>query len=142
MRNTKKLLGVGLLAGVVIAGGSAFTASNDLSGVAGKYAGYGSTTVSGTTVDAVHYNASTTDPSTLASVDFHSTDSDTTFTNATIQMTLRDAADAVVGVYSCTHAASAGTVFNLLATGTDITCTTSDSPAIASFDSVGLTVTA
>lgn len=54
MRKSTKLVGAIAVAGVVAAGGAAFTASNTQA--ASQVVGYGSTTVSGATVSSMQYN--------------------------------------------------------------------------------------
>jgi len=57
MRKSTKLFGALAVAGLVAAGGSAFTNSNTFaSGATAPLTGYGSTSVSGGTIDSLKYN--------------------------------------------------------------------------------------
>jgi hypothetical protein len=89
MSKTRKLLGAATFAGVVVAGGSAFTASNSLP-APDVTRGYGSQTISGVTAETVVYN---TNPAkdTITSVGLVLT-GDTT--GKTIQIAFNDAAPA------------------------------------------------
>jgi hypothetical protein len=58
MRTSIKFLGALAVAGLVAAGGSAFTASNTVA--AGQVVGYGSTTITGATVSSMHYTLNDT----------------------------------------------------------------------------------
>jgi hypothetical protein len=134
----KKILGVALLAGVLVAGGTAFTASNSLP--ATSTAGFGSSTVSGVTVSNIHYNYSATDGSQLTSVVFTTA---TDVSGKNVAVTLYNASTAVDSVST----SAVGALTSPCSTsGTGIvgdpyllTCSVSD--PIASFDEVGLTVT-
>jgi hypothetical protein len=54
MRRSTKLIGAAAVAGLVVAGSSAFTAGNTQA--ANQVVGYGSTTISGATVNSMVYN--------------------------------------------------------------------------------------
>jgi len=135
MRKSTKLFGALAVAGLVAAGGSAYTASNtwDVLAEAGV-SGYGQTIATGATITSLTNNLVTTDNSKLASVEFVST---TDLTGKTVSMTLRtDSAgtNTVVGVpYTCTF-----TPFT--ASSTTITCATADNPLLSAYDTTGLTV--
>jgi hypothetical protein len=111
--NIRKLLGAAALAGVIAAGGSAFTAGNSLP-AADAVKGYGSQTISGVTASSVVYNTNTAGD-TITSIDLVLT-GDTT--GKTIQVAFNDAAPATcsgTGVfttstaYNCTVSQSVGT---------------------------------
>jgi hypothetical protein len=116
MSKTRTFLGAAALAGVVAAGGSAFTASNSLPATS-VTRGYGSQTISGVTAESVSYNMNTAED-TITSVGLVLT-GDTTA--KTIQIAFNDAAPATcsgTGVfaagtddttYSCTASQSVGT---------------------------------
>ncbi|MCW2692488.1 MAG: hypothetical protein JWM67_1092 [Mycobacterium sp.] len=126
MRKSTKIVGGVVIAGVVAATGSAFTASNI---VPASTAGYGESAVTGASVSNIAYTLAT-DPSKLASVVFTST---TDVTGKTAQMTLRTVGGVVGTPYPCdlgTYTANAMT----------ITCVTGDTPALAAFTATGLTV--
>lgn len=67
MRNSSRLFVAVAAAGLVAAGGSAFTAGNT---VAASSAGSGTTAISPYSTSDVQYNANTTDPQNLDSVTF------------------------------------------------------------------------
>jgi hypothetical protein len=119
-----------LLAGVAVAAAgvatSAFTASNDFSGVTSNVAGYSETSVSGAVLTAVKYTPDT-DVSKLASVVF-TTSNDVTGDAATLVFTLAGTAS-TGGANSCT-ATDAST----------ITCTLTAPMPFVNFDKIGLTV--
>lgn len=66
MSRTRKLLGAGALAAVVAAGGTAFTAGNNMP--AGITKGYGTQSISGVTAESITYNTTST-KDTITSVD-------------------------------------------------------------------------
>jgi hypothetical protein len=128
MRNSTKLFGSIAVAGLVAAGGSAFTASNTLP--AAGVSGYGEVVSTGATITAVTNTMMTTDASKLASVAFASS---TDVTAKTVKMTLKNGVTVVGSPYACT--------LGPYATGTmTITCTTSDNPLLNAFNTTGLTV--
>ena len=97
MSKTRKFLGAAALAGVLAAGGTAFTASNSLP-AADVTKGYGSQTISGVTAESVTYNTNVA-KDTVTSVGLVLT-GDTTA--KTIQLAFNDAAPATcsdAGVY-------------------------------------------
>lgn len=112
--NARKILGSLALAGVVAAGGSAFTASNSLP-AADAVKGYGSQTISGVTASSVTYNTNTAGD-TITSVGLVLT-GDTTA--KTIQIAFNDAAPA-----TCSDA-------GVFVTDTTYTCTVSQAVADA-----------
>ncbi|MCW2745625.1 MAG: hypothetical protein JWM48_2175 [Mycobacterium sp.] len=130
MRKSTKIVGGVVIAGVVAATGSAFTASNDVPLT--STAGYGETAVTGATVSNISY-ALATDPSKLASVVFTAT---TDVTGKTAQMTLRTAGGVVGTAYPCSLGAYGTPTVGQMT----ITCLTADTPALASFTATGLTV--
>lgn len=95
-----RILGVGLIVGLLAAGTYAFTNTNT---VPSSKAGQGTNTISGYTVTNVDYNESTTNPHKLASVEF---DLDTAAD--VVKISVIDSADnATTGAtgqtwYSCT----------------------------------------
>lgn len=119
-----------LLAGVAVAAAgvatSAFTTSNDFTGVDNNVAGYGELAVSGATVTNIAYTPDT-DVSKLDSVVF-TTSNDVTGNAATLGFTLAGSAS--------TGAANTCSVTS----GTEITCTLTAPLLFAAFDKVGLTV--
>jgi hypothetical protein len=120
-----------LLAGVAVAAAaaatSAFTASNDFSGVTDNVAGYGDLTVTGATVTNIAYTPSTTDASKLHVVAFTTT-TDTTGMLARMSLSLAGTATP----------SSASTC--LTTSATLITCTLTADVAFQAFDKTGLTV--
>jgi hypothetical protein len=124
MSKTRKFLGAAALAGVLAAGGTAFTASNALP-AANVTKGYGSQTISGVTAESVTYNTNVA-KDTVTSVGLLLT-GDTT--SKTIQLGFNDAAPATCSdsgvydaeadatTYSCTvgQAVAALTKFALIA---------------------------
>jgi hypothetical protein len=118
----QKLFGAVALAGVVAAGGSAFTASNTLPS-SDAVKGYGSQTISGVIAESVSYNTDATG-ATIETVGLVLT-GDTTL--KTIQIAFNDAAPATCSdagefgttntAYSCTVSVSVGsaTKFALVA---------------------------
>ena len=121
MRNPTKLAGALALAGVLAAGGSAFTAGNTLPAES-VVKGYGSQTISGVTASSISYNTNTSGD-TVTSVGLVLT-GDTTA--KVIQIAFNDAAPATcsgTGVfatnttYSCTvsQAVATATKFALVA---------------------------
>ncbi len=144
MRSTKKLLGVGLLAGVVIAGGSAFTDSN--TGVSASKLGYGSVSASGVDISQIKYVADTLDSSLLSKVEFlvPSTDlsnltSEVTLSGASGVLSAASNATCVPTLLSTLNIASA--LFSGAATGdTQVVCTLSTEPTVASVTSVAISV--
>lgn len=134
----KRTLGVVLLAGLAMSGAGAFTASNT---VPNSTAGYGAGVVSGVVVSDVSYVANSSDSSLLDSVVFTS---DEDLAGKTASMTLRLTDGTIVGsAYSCsiTQTGLVGGLFVALTSESVVTCSTAATdPAIASFQSVGLTV--
>ena len=125
MRKSRVLL-AGVAVAAAAAGTSAFTNSNDFTGVTSNVAGYSETTVSGAVLTAVRYNPDT-DPSKLASVVF------TTSNNVT--------GDASTLVFTLAGSPSTGGA-NTCSVGTasTITCTLTAPMPFANFDKIGLTV--
>ncbi len=70
MRSSTRVLGGLAAAGLVAAGGSAYTASNTMTAVAADHVGYGSVSVTGVTVSNIGYNVSSTDSSMLSTIVF------------------------------------------------------------------------
>ena len=133
-----------LLAGVAVAAAaaatSAFTASNDVTGItaANSRAGYGQVVVSGVTVTNVTYNPLATDAEKLDSAVFTATGDLSAQKGA---LTLKSGST-VLGSYTC-----ATPVYDGSANST-ITCSTGSpaapnpaNPLFTGFDTVGLTVT-
>ena len=116
MSKTRKFLGAAALAGVLAAGGTAFTASNSLP-AADVTKGYGSQTISGVTAESVTYNTNTAED-TITSVGLVLTGDTTT---KTIQIAFNDAAPVTCSgtgafdvtnddtTYSCTVSQSVST---------------------------------
>ena len=114
MNKTKKFLGTVALAGVLAAGGSAFTAGNTLP-AASVDKGYGSQTISGVTAETVTYNTNTAGD-TINSVGLVLTGNTT---DKTIQIAFNDAAPATCSdigafattstTYTCTVSQAVGT---------------------------------
>lgn len=127
MRTSIKVLSALSVAGLAVAAGSAFTASNTLP--AGGVSGYGESLATGATITAIANTALSTDNSKLASVTFTSS---TDVTGKTATMTLKSGTTPVGGPYSCT--------FGAFSTTMTITCTATDNPAFSSFNTTGLTV--
>jgi len=125
-----------LLAGVAVAAAgvttSAFTASNTSTVAASDLkAGYGEVIVTGVEVTNIVYNPLAADRSKLDTVVFTATG------NVAAQrafMTLKNTAPVTVNSYDAC-------VLSYSSPSTTITCTATGNPAIASFDTVGLTVT-
>ncbi len=117
-----------LLAGVAVAGAvattSAFTTSNDFSGVDNNVAGYGELAVSGATVTNIAYTPAS-DVSKLQSVAFTTSNN---ISGASATMGLTKAGNPVTAPNSCS------------VVGTTITCTLTTPLLFADFDKVGLTV--
>jgi hypothetical protein len=124
MSKTRNFLGAAALAGVLAAGGTAFTASNTLP-AANVTKGYGSQTISGVTAESVTYNTNVA-KDTVTSVGLVLT-GDTT--SKTIQLAFNDAgpttcsdggvhdAEGDATTYSCTvdQAVATVTKFALIA---------------------------
>ena len=128
MRTSVKIISALSVAGLAVAAGSAFTASNTLP--AGGVSGYGQSVATGATITAVTDTLVSTDNSKLASVAFTSS---TDVTGKTVSMTLKSGTTAVGSPYTCTLGA--------YATGSmTITCLTADNPLLSAFDTTGLTV--
>lgn len=85
MRKNYKLVGALAVAGLVAAGGSAFTASN--TGMTDAKLGYGTSTVTGITVTTTAYNTSA-DHSTLTDITFTTPATDNTIA---AKMQIKDA---------------------------------------------------
>lgn len=128
MRKSTKLFGAVAVAGIVAAGGAAFTAANTMP--AGGVSGYGQTVSTGATVTAVTDTLLPADNSKLASVAFTSS---TDLTGKAVSMTLKSGTTVVGNPYSCTFTA-------YTAGSTTITCDTADNPLLNTFDTTGLTV--
>jgi len=123
-----RVFGAVVVAGLVAAGGTAFTASNTLP--AGGVSGYGQSVATGATVTDIAVTTLSTDASKLASVAFTSS---TDVTGKTVKMTLKSGSSVVGSPYTCTLGAySAGSM--------TITCATADNPLLNSYDTTGLTV--
>lgn len=132
MRRSTKLAAALAIAGVVAAGGSAFTASNTMSQTS-NVAGYGQATATGATVTKISYTSLSTDASKLASVIFTTS---TNVTGKTAKLTLK-LGTAIVGTpYSCTLGTWDATNLKM-----DVTCATADNPLYTAFDTTGFTVT-
>jgi hypothetical protein len=117
MSKTRKLLGAAALAGVLAAGGTAFTASNSLP-APDATRGYGSQTISGVTAESVTYNTNAA-KDTITSVALVLT-GDTTA--KTIQIAFDDAAPA-----TCSDPGA----FDDVANHTTYDCTANQSVATA-----------
>jgi hypothetical protein len=117
MSKTRKLLGAAALAGVLAAGGSAFTASNSLPAPDATQ-GYGSQPISGVSAEAVLYNTNVA-KDTITSVGLVLT-GDTTA--KTIQLAFNDAAPA-----TCSDAGT----FDPVDDDTTYDCTANQSVATA-----------
>ena len=114
MNKSKRFLGAVALAGVLAAGGSAFTAGNTLPAAA-VTKGYGSQTISGVAATSVTYNTNTAGD-TITSVGLVLTGDTTT---KTIQIAFNDAAPATCSgtgafltpstTYTCTVSQAVGT---------------------------------
>jgi hypothetical protein len=128
-----RITGLAVLAGLIVAGGGAFTASNTFSNST-DVAGYGTNGVTGATVTNIAYTHLATDSSKLASVVFTLS---TNVTGDTATAQLLNGSSALVGAspYACTL----GT-WNAVSGSMTVTCATSDNPAIANVASVGLSV--
>ncbi|MGY1721131.1 MULTISPECIES: hypothetical protein [unclassified Blastococcus] len=125
-----------LLAGVAVAGvaatTSAFTASNNFSGVDNNVAGYGELTATGVAVSNIAYNPAA-DATKLASVVF-TVGQDTSTMDAVMTLTSGDPDVVAPGSAStCVYSASGTTHL--------ITCTLTTPVDFTSFDKTGLTVT-
>ena len=128
MRKSAKIITALSIAGLSLAAGSAFTASNTLP--AGSVSGYGQSVSTGATITAVSDTLVTTDHSKLASVAFTSS---TDVTGKTVSMTLKSGTTVVGSPYTCTLGAySTGSM--------TITCATADNPLMNAYDTTGLTV--
>ncbi|MGN6607762.1 MAG: hypothetical protein ACTHMS_12240 [Jatrophihabitans sp.] len=139
MRTSLKGLGAVAAAGLVgMAGHSAFTDSNT---VVPSIAGYGNTTATGVTLTGVNYTPAGWDNALLSALDF-TTSTDLTGVPGTVNasVTLWQAAHSgtAVATFTCAVTKSATSTIHC-----DLTATPtvgSANPAIASFDSVSLTV--
>ena len=130
MRTSVKLITALSVAGLSLAAGSAFTASNTLP--AGSVSGYGQSVATGATITAVTDTLVSTDNSKLASVAFTSS-TDVSAVGKTISMTLKNGTTVVGTPYTCTAGSyTAGSM--------TITCLTADNPLLSAFDTTGLTV--
>jgi len=134
MQKSAKIL-VGLAAaGLIAAGGSAFTASQTIA--SGSKVGYGDTTVTGINVSDVQYVVSSTDGSKLDKIKFVTSDSAATTSTGTL--TVRDSSNAlVVSGLSCGNAVSDGEATPKYT----FTCDPTTDPAALDVVKVGLTVT-
>lgn len=121
-----RILGVGLIVGLLAAGTYAFTNTNT---VPASKAGQGVNTISGYTVTNVDYNESTTNPHKLISVEF-----DLNAAADVVKVSLKDSAD------NATTGASTQTWFSCTVTATAMhwTCVTGtsdlDRPEISSIN--------
>src|SRR5205823_2686185 len=116
MLKTRVILAGVAVVGAAAAAGSAFTASNDVTGVTNQVAGYGQVTVSGVTVTDIAYTPRGADGTYLDSVAFTvGTSPAITAGTNTATLTLKDGSEAPV------HAAFPCTIVS----GTSITCDTS-----------------
>lgn len=127
MRKSAKIIAALSVAGLAVAAGSAFTASNTLP--ASTVKGYGQTISTGATITSMTFNTDTTDGSKLESVTFVTS---TNLTDRTVTMTLKQGATVVVNAESCTF-----TLFT--ANESTITCNPANLP-LNDFDTTGLTV--
>jgi hypothetical protein len=131
MRTSRVLL-AGVAVAAAAAGTSAFTTSNDFTGLDNNVAGYGELAVSGANVSNIAYNPDT-DVSKLNNVVFTSDDR-IDGGAATMGLTLAGVAT-TGGANTCAIGAwDAGT------TSQPITCTLTAPVAFAAFDKVALTV--
>jgi hypothetical protein len=134
-----------VVAGVAAAAvtGSAFTNSNDVSGVTDPIAGYGSVSVSGVTVTHVSYNPLSGFADQVDDIVFTIDTPNSGALDATHQqakLTLKDTSDTQIGSYACTFGAdNAGSQ--------DLTCSTGSpdsggaaNPLFIDVKTVGLTV--
>ena len=128
----KRTLGVALLAGLAISGGSAFTASNTMSQTS-NIAGYGQATATGATVTDIKYATLTADHSRLSQVVFSSSSDLLAGVGKTAKMVLKKSDGTVLGSYDCTIGA-------FVTGNNDITCATADNPEVALVAQTGLTV--
>lgn len=126
----KRTLGVVLLAGLAISGGSAFTGSNTMSQTS-NVAGYGEATATGATVTDIKYTTNATDGTKLASVVFVSSTNLAAGVGKTATLVLKNSTG-VMGTYSCTIGA--------FVTSNDITCLTANAPLVADVTATALTV--
>ena len=138
MRTSVKIISALSVAGLALAAGSAFTTSNDFTGVS-LVSGYGQVVATGATITAVSDTLLSTDHSKLDSVVFTSS---TDVTGKTVSMTLKNGTS-VVGNYTCntttpTTAWASGTMQFTCSTATSINGTTT--PLLSDFDTTGLTV--
>jgi hypothetical protein len=137
MRNSKRILGALAVAGLVAAGGTAFTNSNSLPANDTGSVGYGATTVTGVTVSNVAYTADTADGSMLASVVVTSTDT-TNAPGTTGTLTLRDSTDNVLTTEGCGEAIADNAT---TPTKYTYTCTLTPQVTAVSVKTVGFTAT-
>lgn len=127
MRFPITILAVIGLGAVVATSGSALTASTS---VASGVAGYGQTTSTGAVISAFSEATVAGDASRLASVTFTST---TNVTGKTARLALTSGNTLVGGPYTCT--------LGTYALGSmTITCPTSDSPLLNTFNTRGLSI--
>ena len=127
MRTSVKVISALSVAGLAVAAGSAFTASNTLP--AGGVSGYGQSVSTGATITTISKTLLSSDNSKLASVVFTSS---TDVTGKTVSMTLKSGAGVVGVPYTC----ALGTYDTTMT----ITCATADNPLMSAFDTIGLTV--
>lgn len=130
MRKSVKIISALSVAGLAVAAGSAFTASNTLPD--GGVSGYGQSVATGATITTISKTLLSTDNSKLASVVFTSS---TDVTGKTVSMTLKNVATVVGNPYTC----ALGTWDTVGLTMT-ITCATANNPLLNTFDTIGLTV--
>jgi hypothetical protein len=126
MRKSVKIISALSVAGLAVAAGSAFTASNTLPD--GGVSGYGQSVATGATITTISKTLLSTDNSKLASVTFASS-TDLTVDDVA-SMTLKNGATVVGSPYTCTIDVAADT----------ITCDTANNPLLSAFDTTGLTV--
>lgn len=136
----KRTLGLALVAGLAVSGGSAFTAANDdtaLEATNANVAGYSNATVTGAVVTAVDYTQDSANASLIDEVKFVAT-GNLTSKQASVVLWSGSTNN---GNYTCTAAAGSGTVLGVAVPSTDtiFTCATPNEP-IAEFDSLGITV--
>jgi hypothetical protein len=132
MRKSRVLLTGAAIATAAVATGSAFTASNDVTGVTNQVAGYGQVTVSGVTVTDIAYSPRGADGTYLNGVAFTvGTSPAISAGSNTATLTLKD------GTENPVHAAFPCTIVS----GTSITCDTSAANIkFTDFVRTGLTV--
>jgi hypothetical protein len=121
----------GIAVAAAAAAGSAFTAANDFTAVTDDAVGYGKTTVSGATITGSTYAVNGTDRSKLDSITYATSTEIVTPANVA-HLYLSDGTTPVVDLDCALGAYTSGSQ--------DITCTFLAPVAIASFDTLELTV--